>query len=258
MAKNTNDNSNINSLFVATPCYGDVDHQFHLSTINLAGECFQRGVANHNFLVASSIVSQGRNICVSEFLNNRRFDNMLFVDADIKFDAETAFTLLNSPYDITLVPYPVKHHFWDKSKKALKNHPDGLSKILGNKYSLRRAPKTEIIDDAWMEVEHGPTGFMLIRRKVFEAIIEKKPNLRINKEIFTQSGMQSYMNLYNFFDFKFNAKSGKYTGEDFNFCKLARSCGFKIHAYLNDYIAHCGRHEFTGRYRDEFIYDFSS
>tara|TARA_B100001175_G_scaffold251437_1_gene218815 strand:- start:967 stop:1518 length:552 start_codon:yes stop_codon:yes gene_type:complete len=182
---------------------------------------------------------------------------MLFVDADIYFDPETAFKLLNSPYDIALVPYPVKQHFWEKSRKALKNHPAGNGKILGNKYSLRKAPSTKIIDDAWMELEHGPAGFMLIRRKVFEAIIEQKPKLKINKEVFTQGGMRKYMNLYNFFDFKFNPKSGQYTGEDFNFCKLARNCGFKIHAYLNDCIAHCGRHEYTGRYRDELLYDFS-
>jgi len=257
MGENT-DGNNLNSLFVATPCHGDVDHQYHLSTLELASQCHQRGVLNANSIVMSSIVSQGRNICVSKFLNDRRFDNMLFVDSDIRFDSATAFAMLNSPYDITFAPYPVKQHFWEKSKKGLRNHPEGLGKLMGNKYTIKRSKNIQIIDDAWLEVEHGTAGFMMIRRHVFEKIIEKKPNLRIKKNIFTSEGLMEYLNLYNFFDFKFNAKSGQYTGEDFNFCKLAKNCGFKIHAYIADYIAHCGRHEYTGRYYDELAYDFTS
>tara|TARA_E500000331_G_C17239727_1_gene706484 strand:- start:493 stop:1044 length:552 start_codon:yes stop_codon:yes gene_type:complete len=183
---------------------------------------------------------------------------MLFVDSDIRFDPATAFAMLNSPYDITFAPYPVKQHFWEKSKKGLKNHPEALGKVMGNKYTIKQIKNAEIIDDAWVEVEHGTAGFMMIRRHVFEKIIEKKPNLRIKKNIFTSEGLMEYMNLYNFFDFKFNAKTGQYTGEDFNFCKLAKNCGFKIHAYTKDFIAHCGRHEYTGRYYDEFCYDFSA
>ena len=258
MGENTNGSSNnLNSLFVATVCNGDVDHQYHLSTLELASQCYQKGVANHNCIVASSILTQGRNICVSNFLNDRRFDNFLFVDSDIRFDAPTAFTLLNSPYDIALVPYPVKQHFWEKSQKGCKNHPQSSGKLLGNKYTIKAVNGASLIDDAWLEVQHGTTGFMMVRRHVFETIIKKKPNLRIKKNIFTPNGMMEYMNLYNFFDFKFNPKSGLYSGEDFTFCKLARSCGFKVHAYTKDWIAHCGRHEFTGRYYDEFIHDFS-
>ncbi len=257
MGENSNGNS-IDNIFVATPCHGDVDHQYHLSTLELASQCHQMGIRNANSIVMSSIVSQGRNVCVSNFLNDRRFDNMLFVDSDIRFDTKTAFALLNSPYDIVFAPYPVKQHFWDKSKKGMKNHPDSLPKLMGNKYTIRQVKNAEIIDDAYVEVEHGTAGFMMIRRHVFEKIIEQKPNLRIKKNIFTGEGLMEYMNLYNFFDFKFNAKSGQYTGEDFNFCKLARNCGFKIYAYTKDYIAHCGRHEFTGRYYDEFVYDFSA
>jgi len=256
MGKNT-DGNNLNSLFVATPCHGDLDHQYHLSTLQLATECHERGILNGNAVVMSSIVSQGRNVCVSNFLNDRRFDNLLFIDSDIRFDPETAFAMLNSPYDITFAPYPVKQHFWEKSKKAIKNNPDAFGKILGNKYTIRKKKKAKLIDDAWIECEHGTAGFMMIRRHVFEQIIEKKPHLRIKKNIFTAEGMMEYMNLYNFFDFKFNAKTGQYAGEDFSFCRLARNCGFKIYAYTKDYIAHCGRHEFTGRYYDEFVYDFS-
>ena len=257
MGEDTNGNNNLNSLFVATVCNGDVDHQYHLSTLELASQCHQRGVLNHNSIVASSILTQGRNICVSNFLNDRRFDNFLFIDSDIRFDAQTAFNLLNSPYDVAFAPYPVKQHFWDKSKKAVTNHPQSTAKILGNKYTIKSAKGAKLIDDAWLEVEHGTTGFMLVRRHVFEKIIQEKPNLRIKKNIFTPNGMMEYMNLYNFFDFKFNPKSGIYHGEDFNFCKLWRGLGGKIHAYTKDYIAHCGRHEFTGRYYDEFVYDFS-
>ena len=128
---------------------------------------------------------------------------------------------------------------------------------MGNKYTIRQVKNAEIIDDAYVEVERSTAGFMMIRRHVFEKIIEQAEFKDQEEHLYGRKSME-YMNLYNFFDFKFNAKSGQYTGEDFNFCKLARNCGFKIYAYTKDYIAHCGRHEFTGRYYDEFVYDFKS
>ena len=249
--------NNLNSLFVATPTTGDVDMAFHLSTVELAVDCTQKGVLFKHDMVMGSILPQNRNTCVSNFLNDRRFDNFLFIDSDIRFDPHTVHALLNSPYDVAFAPYPVKQHFWDKSGNAIKNGAPSHQKTLGNKYTISKVKNSKLIDDAWIETNHGTTGFMLIRRKVFEKIIEAKPNLRIDKSILTTEGMQKYMNLYNFFDFKFNPKSGQYTGEDFNFCKMWKRLGGKIHAYTRDYLAHCGRCEYTGRYYDEFLYDFS-
>jgi len=249
--------NNLNSIFMCTPTTGEVDMAFHLSTVELATDCSNKGILFKHDMVMGSILPQNRNICVSNFLNDRRFDNLLFVDSDVRFDPQTAHALLNSPYDVAFAPYPVKQHFWRKSQTALTNGAECHQQTLGNRYTISRVKDSKIIDDSWIEANHGTTGFMMIRRHVLEKIAKAKPNLRIDKSILTNAGRQKYMNLYNFFDFKFNPKTGEYTGEDFNFCKMWRRLGGKIHAYTKDYLAHCGRFEYTGRYYDEFAYDFS-
>ena len=121
MDENNTASNNLNSLFVGTVCNGDLDYKYHLSVVELGTQCHMRGVTFATSIVSSSILTQGRNICVSNFLNDRRFDNFLFVDSDVHFNPNTAFELLNSPYDVAVVPYPVKQHFWQKSSNAIVN-----------------------------------------------------------------------------------------------------------------------------------------
>ena len=71
-----------NSIFVVTPCMGTLMLSYVKSVLELQAICFQKKIFTKFHMVQSSLVTQGRNLCVQAFLNSR-CSHMLFVDSDI-------------------------------------------------------------------------------------------------------------------------------------------------------------------------------
>ena len=86
-----------------------------------------------------------------------------------------------------------------------------------------------------VEIEEGPAGLMLIKRVVFERLMEKRPDLKINFDEATRKKMNEEIGakddaidryMYNFWDTTFRLDTGEWKGEDLSFCALARGAGF--------------------------------
>ena len=102
---------------------------------------------------------------------------------------------------------------------------------------------------------------MLIHRKVFERLMDKHPELKINfdaptrkkmdEEIGAEDAISRYM--YNFWDTTFNLDTGEWKGEDLSFCSLAREAGFKIYANLDSGTTHHGSWGWKGRFGDYLV-----
>ena len=67
----------------------------------------------------SSLVTQGRNLCVSGFLESN-FTHLLFIDSDIYFQAKSIIKMLKADKDVISVPYPLKTLMWDKALERCK------------------------------------------------------------------------------------------------------------------------------------------
>ena len=66
-------------------------------------------------LMKSSLVTQGRNLCVAEMLNHEDgYTHLLFIDSDIDFNFATIETMLKADKDVIACPYPMKSLDWDK------------------------------------------------------------------------------------------------------------------------------------------------
>ena len=113
-----------------------------------------------------------------------------------------------------------------------------------------------------VEIEEGPAGCMLIHRRVFEGLMKKRPDLKINfdkkaRELMndeiggTTDAIDEYM--YNFWDTTFNLDSGEWKGEDLSFCSLAREEGFRIYANLDSGTTHHGSYGWKGRFGDFLV-----
>ena len=100
------------SLFVATPVHSDVSMHYAQTMLELQKECMKRSMRIMFQMMKSSLVTQGRNLCVSYFLNTD-FTHLLFVDSDIAFDPEAIFRLIELDKDIISIPYPMKTAQWD-------------------------------------------------------------------------------------------------------------------------------------------------
>jgi len=180
---------------------------------------------------------------------------MLFVDSDIYFKAESIIKMLDLDKELISIPYPLKTMMWDKlydkwNKGEVKN-PGDIHRWL-NTYPIKVENSKNIkLDNGVMEVTHSPTGCMLIKRSVFDKMIEKYPDKNIVQKTIINGEYIDRPNLWNFFDCIHDQETKTYMGEDFSFCKLWKDVGGKCYVYIKDPIIHVGEHQYEGCFLDE-------
>jgi hypothetical protein len=246
------------SIFVATPVHSDVSIHYTQALLEFQKDCFMNKVKTQFQIMKSSLVTQGRNLCVGAFLESK-MTHMLFIDSDIDFQSTSIFKMVALDKDVISIPYPLKVIRWDK---ILENVQSGRFKTVedlstgGMTYPMRLPDEKKIkIDNGVIEVTHSPTGCMLIKRSVFEKMIDKYPHLKINQPTVINGELIEKPFLYNFFDTIFDQEKHQYLGEDFAFCKRWKDIGGSCHAYINDIISHIGEYQYCGKFVDELIID---
>jgi hypothetical protein len=244
-------------LFVATPVHSECSIHYTQSLLELQKECWRKKIGVRFHLIKSSLVTQGRNMCVSAFLESDS-THLLFIDSDISFNAGAAERLVACNKDIISIPYPLKDMNWDKALKLFNEGKLKTAQDIRNKafyrYPMKVPDNNAIrIKDGVIEVTHSPTGFMLIKREVFTKMIKKYPHLRIDQDQVINGKNERLPHMWNFFDTLFDQEKHTYLGEDFAFCKRWKDIGGKCYAWIFDYITHVGEHQYTGRFADELI-----
>jgi hypothetical protein len=257
--RNTEQNSSFKpyTILVATPVHSDVSMHYAQSLLHLQKWCFHNNVRIGFQLMKSSLITQGRNMCVAEFLK-KGFTHLLFIDSDIAFNEGAAGRLIEANKDVISIPYPLKDMNWDKGFKMIQEGKIKSALDLKNKAFYRYPfkvpdPENIKIQNKVIEVTHSPTGFMMIKREVFEKMIIAYPNLRIDQDQLVNGKVEKLGHMWNFFDTLFDPEKRTYLGEDFAFCKRWRDIGGTCHAWIGDYITHVGEHQYTSRFADELI-----
>jgi hypothetical protein len=102
-----------NKIMICTPMYGGMAHGTYLkSCLDLQMMCAQYGIATRfSFLFNESLITRARNYLVDEFLRTD-FTHLLFLDADIHYNAQDVITLLALDKDVIGAPYPKKSIKW--------------------------------------------------------------------------------------------------------------------------------------------------
>jgi hypothetical protein len=257
--RNTEQNKDFKpyTILVATPVHSDVSMHYAQSLLHLQKWCFHNKVRIGFQLMKSSLITQGRNMCVAEFLK-KDFTHLLFIDSDIAFNEGAAGRLIEANKDVISIPYPLKDMNWDKGFKMIQEGKIKSALDLKNKAFYRYPfkvpdPENIKIQNKVIEVTHSPTGFMMIKREVFEKMIIAYPNLRIDQDQLVNGKVEKLGHMWNFFDTLFDPEKRTYLGEDFAFCKRWRDIGGTCHAWVGDYITHVGEHQYTSRFADELI-----
>ena len=250
--------SKLPSIFVATPVHSECSIHYTQALLAFQQKCMFNGILVSFTLLKSSLVTQGRNLCVNTFMEEsikHPYSHMLFIDSDIEFSFETIMKLIAADKDIVAAPYPLKDLDWEKIAKRIKhkNITDGntMSKQ-GFTWPLKLEGKNEVtVIGGVAEVTHAPTGCMLIKKQVFEKMIQELPELKINQPTVINGKMVEKEFMYNFFDCYHEPETKKYYGEDFGFCKRWAEIGGKCHILVDEYITHIGEYRFTGRLMDD-------
>ena len=76
-----------NSLFVVTPCMGTLVLSYVKSVLELQAICLSKKISVKVHMVQSSLVTQGRNLCVQAFLNS----HCSHIGVDLASDVRPAF-----------------------------------------------------------------------------------------------------------------------------------------------------------------------
>jgi hypothetical protein len=174
-------------LFIGTPMYGGMSGGlFSRSIADLSALCTHYKIQLQlHFLFNESLITRARNYICDEFVRSNS-DHLMFIDSDIGFDARDVLALMvlqsqNEAYDIIGGPYPKKTISWEKVVQAVNkgladNNPNDLEKFVGDFVFNPMEGQNQIPLYAPVEVREVGTGFMMIRRTVFEKFAKAYPH----------------------------------------------------------------------------------
>jgi len=245
-------------IFVATPVHSEVSVHYARAILEFQKECMKNNILVSFSLIKSSLVTQGRNLCVSQFLEAKeQYTHLLFIDSDIEFSPNTIFEMLKRDKELIACPYPMKTFNWEKMTKRVNrgevDNAEELSKA-GFTFPLKVPNRDEIVSNQGViELTHAPTGCMLIKREVFDKMMKAYPEKEIQQPTIINGKETIRPFFYNFFDCIHDPETKNYFGEDFGFCRLWTKIGGKCYAYIMDEITHVGDHLYSGRLYDDLI-----
>jgi hypothetical protein len=224
-------------LHIATPMYGgNCTAGYTSSLLNLAALV----PFEHNFVTNESLVTRARNMLTHAFLASD-CTHMLFIDADVAFDAHGVVKMMESDKDVIGGLYAKKHVNWDKVYAAARRGA-GPQQLAASAYDYYVRGHLTLGSQQPVEVDSVATGLMLIKREVFDAL---KPDTPVSKLGSTLIGKIAATDaVHHFFDTGVDTKTGEFLSEDYAFCQRWKAKGGKIFAAPWIKTIHIGTHHF--------------
>lgn len=204
------------------PCYGgQLFEQNFMSFIKWANTARQLGLDwTIETMTNESLISRARNTLVAKFLNTPDSTHLMFIDADIGFEPWHILAMLNHDKDVIGGLYPMK--------------------TLPVKWVVNGFPGAKEAADGLQEVSKTGTGFLLVKRHVFEKMISHPAVKSFNNDIGLPAELNQYMKTY----FDTAVRENRYYSEDWTFCENWRDLGGKIWVDKRVLLRHTGTYTF--------------
>ena len=233
------------TVFIATPMYGGMAAGIYTASMVQLPAIFLRNRVDsvYAFTASESLVPNARNVLAHEFLESQA-THLMWIDADIGFNGLDIVSMLLADKDIVCGIYPKKEVDWARVAQAVRAGvpPEELSNHAGL-FAIKlldgSAGDFGADSDGLLEIAAGGTGFMLIKRGVFDTLSEvvpeyaPAPDRRVIKEFYATTT---------------DPESGRLITEDYHFCSQARSHGYKIYAAPWVRLSHAGTYVFDRRF----------
>lgn len=249
-------------LYLLTPCYGSQCFvNYMVCLINTINTCNQFGIEFHvEFCRNDSLVPRARNNLIARAMANLKTTHILFVDADITWNAIDVVKLVISHQPLIGGLYPLKHFHFDrlndpsiieKWRKARDSQPflehisneDNLQHNL-LRYNFNHGSNPQIIKNL-LEVRHLATGFMMIRRETIETMTQAFPSTKYTDDI---GFLKKNENDYAYALFDCSVEEGHYFSEDWMFSQRWVNMGGKIYVNVTINLTHTGIQDFNGSF----------
>lgn len=248
-------------LMVATPMYGGLAYgSYTKSMLDLTALCCKYGIEMRTyFLFNESLIQRARTYCMDEFMRSDS-THMLFIDADIGFNAEDVLAMLalqdeenpDCQYSIVTGAYPKKMISWEKVKAACDlghadEDPRALQEFVGDYvFNLVENTKTFKLSEP-VEVAEAGTGFMMITKETVRAFEKANPHLLYTPDHARTANFDGERQIYLYFHCEIDPQAGnRYLSEDYWFCKKVRDAGKKVWVLPWIRLNHTGTYCFGG------------
>ena len=204
---------------ICTPTYGGLCAEYTVSLYEAQAFLTKKGIYNELMIYAGNChVDDSRNRLVRDFLDSS-CNQMIFIDADMRFRGQDLYNLIMFDRDVIGGTYPLKQ---DKEGYPVRFF-DG-----------------EIVaeEDGAIEVEAVPTGFLKIKREVFEKLADISPGFKSKDDRLEARKIPLI--------FERLLDGSQRWGGDYAFCKKWRDIGGKIYLAPDFVFGHIGDSEWTG------------
>jgi len=236
-------------VFIATPMYGGQCFGFYAqSLMQLNNMMRDRELTTMmSFLFNESLITRGRNALAHQFLKTD-CTHLFFIDADIRFNPADVFPMLDADKDVIAGIYPKKEINWHNVQRAveagvpvdeLKWHTGSFVVNLVGYQGEVTVPVSEPV-----EIWNGGTGFMIIKREVFEKLADSVPTY--NNDVTDLAGNINADQIKEFFATSIEPGTNRLLSEDYHFCRLWREAGGQIFAAPWAHLSHVGTYVFDG------------
>jgi hypothetical protein len=241
-------------LMVATPCYGgQVTTAYANSLLKLQSACRSRAIdLEWLMLGGDALITRARADLVAHFLDRPDATHLLFVDADIGFEPEQVFRLIDFDADVAAGAYPAKRIDWERVREVVAaGLPEPQSTAL--EYVFEVEDPTRIVSrGGFARVRYAGTGFLMIRRQVLTKLCAAHPQLHYRRTSSSTDPLGGSPNRFALFDCMIDPASGVYLSEDYAFCRRWTGLGGEIWVDVESRLVHVGPIAFVGNFATQF------
>jgi len=207
---------------IAMPCYGGMlTESTFMSFIKWANTARQLGIDwTLETMVNESLISRARNTLTAKFLDMPDATHLFFVDADIGWEPWHLLVLLNRDVDVIGGLYPMK--------------------TMPIKWVVNGFEGAEEGPDGLQEVSKAGTGFLLMKKHVFEKLKSHPAVKQYKNDIGLDPKFDQHLKTY----FDTAVRQNRYYSEDWTFCENWRDMGGKIWMDKRVLLRHSGSYVF--------------
>lgn len=239
-----------------TPCYGGQVTEPFFRSWSRTHMMFTKYQVPYSVTTSAneSLVSRARCHMVAYMMANPEATHLMFIDADINFDCLDIMHMIQHDKDIVVGAYPKKDLYWKQIIKAANEEgvtDEEMIKRFGANYALNfrwteREDGTRSVreSDGLIELKDAATGFMLIKRSVFEKMINAYPDLYFKNDLNLDKEFEKWT--YLFFDVMHEQDTKRYLSEDYAFCRRWQALGGQVWLDPLVKLDHVGHFTFQG------------
>jgi hypothetical protein len=222
---------------ICMPCYGgQLTESTFMSYIKWSNTARQLGLDwTVETMTNESLISRARNTLTAKFLNTKESTHLMFIDADIGWEPWHLLVMLDAQKDVIGGLYPMK-------SLPVKWCVNGIPGVVED-------PNSSLV-----EVSKTGTGFLLMKRDVFEKLNAHPAVRAFANDIGLPRELDPYMKTY----FDTAVREGRYYSEDWTFCENWRDLGGQVWVDKRVLLRHTGTYVFDGNAQEQVYRDLKA